>query len=570
MHLNEENTQEFRYSQLEGKGDLLSSENKEILIDTTPRELVYEGYKNWVYSLWFALGELVDNSITSAYQNWERLQEIEGGGYRLRIDITIDQAQRLLSVEDNAAGITQEQFSRILVAGERPDDPSGLSVHGVGMKLAAFWWGRTLAIYSNPVDKEYSVSALMDLDEMKSRGDANATCTIGKRLIEWHGTRIILRNAYENRWPEPSELNNLSLLLRSMYRAFTLSEEKPVDLFLNGTRLDFEPFPLLEAPFWRNTSGPVEDAEPKVWRRDDFQFTTSTGRRISGWYGIFSQIKRDLSGFFLHFRGKGMQGIGYAGSAAFNSEEESEATQSNQYYRPQSVFGSSETYRFGRFTGEFDITDFGKAASTDSAVWSKAEEREFLAALVEDMKSGDENFWTMAAMYQPRKASRLKKEKDDATVSPAEIRDLGDLLFKGWHGDGVVHEDDIEDSDTSITPLLDELEAEDIGEMEFVTVSDEDGHDHLVVLELAENPELELYSFSTDAADGNRHVLRLNVGHPVLRKLQWSSKYVREAALTMTLLMSLPEIFLAARVNRSAFRAKINEMAQRLAERAGN
>ncbi len=546
----------------------METPDNEFLIDTTPRELVYEGYKNWVYSIWFALGELVDNSITSAYQNWERLQEMTDGQYRLRIDITIDQAQRLLSVEDNAAGISQDQFSRILVSGERPPNPTGLSVHGVGMKLAAFWWGRSLTINSYPIDEDYAAIAVMDLDEIQKRGDAKATLMISKRLIDWHGTRITLRKAYENRWPEPGELSNLSLLLRSMYRKFTTDDDKPVDIYLNEVKLDFEPFPLLQAPFWKNTSGPMEGSESRVWRRENFTFTTSTGRQISGWYGILAQLKRDLSGFFLHFRGKGMQGIGYAGSSDFSESGGSQDSQSNQYYRPSSVFGSSESYRYGRLTGEFDITDFGKAASTDSAVWSKTEEAEFLAALVSDMKSGVENFWTMAATYQSRKAKNLKQQTDDATVTPGEIRDLGDLLFKGWSSDGVLHEGDITDPNTPITPLLDDLDLEDIGEMEFVNVPDEDGHQHLVVLELAENPDLELYSFSTDKLDDNRHVLRLNVGHPVLRKLQWSSKHVREAALTMTLLMALPELFLAARVNRSAFRAKINEMAQRLAERS--
>ena len=59
----------------------------ELDIDTTPDELAYEGYRNYTYNLWFALGEFIDNSITSAYQNWSELVKFHGENYRLVIEI---------------------------------------------------------------------------------------------------------------------------------------------------------------------------------------------------------------------------------------------------------------------------------------------------------------------------------------------------------------------------------------------------------------------------------------------------------------------------------------------------
>lgn len=543
----------------------MTSNTESLTIDTTPDELAYEGYRNYTYNLWFALGEFIDNSITSAYQNWADLVAVYGDNYRLVIEISLDPESKSLEVLDNAAGITLEKFKDVLVAGRKPQDPSFLSVHGMGMKLASFWWGRSLTITSSPLNRDYSVRAQMDLDVMKSNQNANANAQKLGRLTEKPGTLIQLRKTYENRWPDTKALNALSLLIRSMYRGFTNATDKPVAIYLNGTKMDFQPFPLLEAPYWPNTKGPLPGAISKYWRKD-FTMQTASGKKISGWYGILKQIKRDLSGFFLHYKGKGMEGIGYADATSGEEVSLASVREAKQYYRPAQIFGQDGSYRFGRFTGEFDISDFGKTSSTDAVGWSSDEEQEFLTALLADIKSTPESFWTMASSYQPNTAKRLEKELEDTDVTQKEVRELRDIFFRGWKGDELYHE-----SDSSQTASLEEqklslLDQSELTTLEFVTISDANNHKHEIALEIASDPDLGLYSFTQASnSDDHHHVLRLNAGHPILRKLQWSNKYVRESALTLTLLMALPEIFLRPRVLRSDFKHKINEIAGLLA-----
>jgi hypothetical protein len=539
--------------------------HRDVDIDTTPDELAYEGYRNYTYNLWSALGEFIDNSITSAYQNWGDLVKVHGVAYKLVIEITLDPQTKTLEVLDNAAGISIQRFSDVLVAGRRPQDPSFLSVHGMGMKLASFWWGRSLTITSSPIGMDYTTKAVMDLDVMKANGNANAQARVLKRVSDHPGTLIQLSKTYGNRWPDTKALNSLSLLIRSMYRGFTNASERPVEIILNGTKLNFEPFPLLEAPFWPNTKGPGAGTTPKYWRKD-FQMTTSTGRYISGWYGILRQIKRDLSGFFLHYKGKGMEGIGYADS---NSSEEislASVREAKQYYRPAQIFGQDGSYRFGRFTGEFDISEFGKTSSTDAVGWSRDEEQEFIDALLGDMKASPESFWTMADSYQPRTAKRLEKEREDTDVTQKEARDISDIFFKGWTGDDLFHESDTSETSSIEELKLSSLDSADLVSLEFVTIRDASNHEHEIALEIASDPDLGLYSFNQSSnPDGHHHILRLNAGHPLLRKLQWGNRFVRESALTLTLLMALPEIFLRPRVLRSDFKHKINEIAGLLA-----
>lgn len=541
----------------------------ELDIDTTPDELAYEGYRNYTYNLWFALGEFIDNSITSAYQNWSELAKFHGETYKLVIDITFDAKTKTLEVFDNAAGITLEKFSDVLVAGRKPQDPSFLSVHGMGMKLASFWWGRSLSITSSPIHRDYTTKAVMDLDIMKSNGNANAQARLLRRVSDEPGTLVQLSKTYDNRWPDTKALNSLGLLIRSMYRGFTNASDRPVEISLNGTKMNFEPFPLLEAPFWPNTKGPLPGAVSKTWRRE-FQMTTSTGRNISGWYGILKQIKRDLSGFFLHYKGKGMEGIGYADSSSGEEISLASVREAKQYYRPAQIFGQDGSYRFGRFTGEFDISSFGKTSSTDAVGWSRDEEQEFIDALLADMKTHPESFWTMSDSYQPRTAKRLEKDLEDTDVTQREVREISSIFFKGWTGNNLFHESETSETSSAEEQKLSALDSSDLVTLEFVTIRDASNHMHEIALEIASDPDLGLYSFNLSSnSDGHHHILRLNAGHPILRKLQWSNRFVRESALTLTLLMALPEIFLRPRVFRSDFKHKINEIAGILAATKG-
>ena len=47
-------------------------------VDITPSVTTYELYQIASYTHWFAIGEFIDNSITSAFLNWDNLQKIYG------------------------------------------------------------------------------------------------------------------------------------------------------------------------------------------------------------------------------------------------------------------------------------------------------------------------------------------------------------------------------------------------------------------------------------------------------------------------------------------------------------
>src|SRR5271155_1329889 len=93
------------------------------------------------YKAWFAMAEFVDNSLQSYLQNRERLQELHGRDFRLKVEIEIDRSDEVcIKIRDNAAGIATADYARAFRPAELPTDRSGFAEFGMGMKSAACWF----------------------------------------------------------------------------------------------------------------------------------------------------------------------------------------------------------------------------------------------------------------------------------------------------------------------------------------------------------------------------------------------------------------------------------------------
>lgn len=136
-------------------------------VDITPSVTTYELYQIASYTHWFAIGEFIDNSITSAFLSGRIYKSYMAESIRLNIEIDFDNDGKTLTIVDNAAGIARDEIQRALRAGEPPADRSLLSVHGVGMKMSSFWMGRNLNIKTWPLNVSLGYEVSVDLDEIK-------------------------------------------------------------------------------------------------------------------------------------------------------------------------------------------------------------------------------------------------------------------------------------------------------------------------------------------------------------------------------------------------------------------
>ena len=109
-------------------------------------------YKRLSYSPWHAIAEFVDNSTQSYFDNRDHLDGAGKGtdGSRLTVNITYKRKQPdfsgILTVEDNAMGMSFEELERAMHVALPPENQSGRSRYGMGLKTAASWMGNSWVV----------------------------------------------------------------------------------------------------------------------------------------------------------------------------------------------------------------------------------------------------------------------------------------------------------------------------------------------------------------------------------------------------------------------------------------
>lgn len=531
-------------------------------IDISPSVTTYELYTIATYTHWFAIGEFIDNSLTSAYKNWEQLDALYKGKYELIIDIDFDYDKKTLKISDNAAGILKTDIQRSLRAGEPPEDTSLLSVYGVGMKMSSFWFGRSLKIRTFPISSEHGYEVGVDLDEIKKTRSAKIDVEEikGKKLP---GTDIYIEKIKPDRILHTTGVTKLKLLLASMYRIYLSNPSRKVIIRYNGIELNYVDPPILNEPYWPDREGPEKDKPTVRWERD-FTYKTKSNKVITGKVGLLANMSRDLTGFLLHYKGKGMGGIGSIDSG--DEINQQDVRDAREYYRPPKIFGQEGGNRYQRFVGSFDISALGKTSSTDKPNWAGDEEYEFAEALAEFLKDPNFNMWAMAEHYAPKRLIKKLKQNSTPTTdfTVEEVTALSTFFNTNIRGEAIRHIDN--ESDLSHQRPLEDLRSlNKAPKNEFVPsdqplqIRDSSKHVHTFITTFIENPEYILFDLETKSEFS--HEIRINIGHPFIKKLQWGNPAVREAVVQLIYLMSIPEVFLSLRNDRTAFRHKINEIA---------
>lgn len=353
------------------------------------------------YTTWYALGEFVDNAITSWLQNREELIAMNPD-HVLRISIDFDDEAGEIRIADNAGGIGESDWPRAMKTASPPQDQRFLSIHGVGMKAAALWWGRSLRIESAAIGESVRRSLTVDLEDIDANTSFVDISTQPATPLE-HGTVITITRLSKN-LPAKKNLWKVRSYLASMYRNFLLRGE--IQIFLKGTPLEFEYPEFLVAPYWPTTAGPIQDGESKRWTRQ-VSIELESGKTITGWIGLLSKGSTAGAGLLLTFHSKAIMGVG-AGTDV-----------GEEYYRPREIFGGNNSYRRQRLVGEFDVSAFGKSITSDAVNWEDDEEEEFLAKLRHELQSPELNILDMAENY--RSTDRRKEDNDSARSAVSQV-----------------------------------------------------------------------------------------------------------------------------------------------------
>lgn len=536
-------------------------------VDIQPDVSALRMFRSMSFTAWYALGEFVDNAITSAMKHQEELLAHNGADYKVRIEIDFPDGTNDLLIKDNAAGISRLEMNRALRMGSAPQDISvGLSRHGVGMKAAAFWWGSRLEIKTYPLGESHGWFTVVDIDQDGEMDSLAKVSPIPSRGFP--GTEVRICNLWQ-KTPTGRTKGAIRSYLPSIYRAFlgggTGAAEIGCILEYEGAVLRYENPPLLDAPFWPNKEGPSTGALSSTWRRE-FETVLSTGKRVSGWYGILATLSRDRSGFFLHYRGKGIAGVvpvlaledGRGGAGAEGAKD----AISRASYKPRKIFGDGGSYTDQSFIGEFDVSDFGKTISTDAPLWSPDEEVEFVEALYENMTgSTDQNFMKMARNYRRNAAARETRREIEESNQRENERIQSALNNTVEHIDveslPIKRYEPVPIETGSGRDVSSEIQSNDLT----YPIDDRDGHRHNFRIDFISDRSADFIGLYENE-HGLTHTVLINRNHPALDDIPEDPKthlLLRRIAVALT----SAEVFLTLR-HKEQIREKMNDNLSRI------
>ncbi len=331
-------------------------------------------------TLQVALGEFIDNSLTS----YTRLEAPDSA---CEIRVEVDPNTHSIEIVDNGYGIRQEDLRRLFRMGSSTPDTVGLSRHGMGMKVAAFWWGQCIEIESTALGDDVRRHIKVDISDEATR---IPVCSEVPADVAAHETRIKISKAYdERRIPRTSALSNLVNALGSTYLDYLVRGCKIV---FNDALLPITDWPCLEAPYWPTSAGP-DNNPPQVWR-EDVSFVVN-GRPITGWVGQRAIGNTELAGLVLTWNGKAVRGA--AGTP----------------YRPPGLYPGGNSYIDQRLQGRLDISEFEKALTTDGIVWSHDDEEAFVNAIREAISGENWPLVEMINNYRRRHSALGYKRPND-------------------------------------------------------------------------------------------------------------------------------------------------------------
>lgn len=353
------------------------------------------------YREWYAIGELVDNSLQSWMSNRLRLREVDGPSFRLQIHITVDPADGgLISIRDNAAGIAAKDWGRAFQVAEPPSDATGLSQFGVGMKAASCWFARRWSLRTTALDDDLERLVEFDVPAILKQGTEELVVEERPAHSSDHWTELRLWDLH--RTPRGRTIGKIKEHLASIYRSFLRTGD--VVITYNGAPLEYQEHPVLVAPYYADP-----DSAPLRWAKE-VELNLESGRRVTGWVAVRETGRQREVGLALLYRGKVVTGAG------------------EDLYKPSTIFGSGNSFESQRLFGELDMSDFAVTYTKDNLVWFD-EEDDVILELKRVLEDEPLPVLKQAQGYRARRPEETPRAQLDAVAERTSqlLRDAGDI-----------------------------------------------------------------------------------------------------------------------------------------------
>ena len=268
-----------------------------------------------------------------------------------------------------------------------PIDSSGLCEFGMGMKSAACWFAQNWEVRSSALGEVAERTVRFDIKRIVHDDLQELIVQTRRVAVTTHFTEITLSGLH--RPLQGRTIGKMKEHLASIYRHFI--RQGALILIFDGEVLSYTDPPVLHAPFFKQ---PVE--KPIEWRKE-ISFDLGRGLRATGFAALRDPASVSDAGFALFRRSRLIQG----------STEEG--------YRPEFVFGKSNSYAYQRLFGELELEGFEISHTKDGFRWDDNEEA-FLELLKEHLNAAPLPLLDQAEGHRSRqRVEDLKSAADTAT-----------------------------------------------------------------------------------------------------------------------------------------------------------
>lgn len=333
------------------------------------------------YKAWYALAEFIDNSIQSSITRRKELETAYGGNYALQVNITFNADDSRIVVLDNAAGIASSDYQRAFRPAEIPPDATGLSEFGMGMKSAACWFAPKWSVRSSALGESVERTVFFDIDRIVHDSIEELNVVSLAASEDKHHTEIRLEDI--RRFPKGRTIGKIKEHLASIYRTFLRSGQ--LELLVDGEHLSYEEPKILVTQSYKEPDGPEI-----TWKRE-IDIELGQGKSATGFIAIRETANTRLAGLALFRRNRLVLG----------SVDET--------YRPEDIFGRSNSYAFQRVFGEIHLKGFNVSHTKDGVKWEESED-EFLRKLRQILTADDMPILQQVREYRTKKDARNARQ----------------------------------------------------------------------------------------------------------------------------------------------------------------
>jgi hypothetical protein len=358
-------------------------------VNIRPNVSILSMLKFLEYETWYALAEFVDNSLASYLLYEKELKQIEDKKFQLEVKIEINEAENNIVIRDNAAGIHAKDYPRAFRAAEVPPDTTGLSEFGMGMKSASCWFSDEWSVRTTALGE--GVEKTVQFDMNKIFEDKIEELEVIQQTCEKNHHYTIIELHKVNKIPRKRNLGKVKSHLASIYRDFI--RRGVLKLIIDTEELTFTEPKILVAPRYDDPKG-----KPITWKRE-IDFPIEDGLSVHGFVAIREKASTQEAGFALFRRGRVIQGSFEDG------------------FRPEYLFGHSNSFRYQRIFGELHLEGFDVIFTKKGIKWDNNLDI-FLNLLRDDLSHPDFPLLQQADKYRVRATEKefktTKKALDEA------------------------------------------------------------------------------------------------------------------------------------------------------------